>query len=568
MFERFSPQARAAVERAETNARSLGAHIVNPEHVALGLLEVEGSTSIMAPYGLDEGRMRQTLAARSSGMPVSGNVAFSSAVPAILRQAFRLSIQSGSETVDPRHLWGALLGDQGVIEVMEQLNVDVAGARVGLQRLELQASQERMQRAQGGADAAVNAPSAPGAPAQGDAFSFGQQGPSAGQQPGATSQQQPSAAPAAASPLGAPQAPSAPAQQTAATAPASAPLPPQPTQPAQQRPAPQVGPAPAQQAPAQQAPAVPSAQPAAEPSAPAAGAAPLTNPFDSASDEFLPSFDTPSEPLSNGPAAQVSESVPSFAPEPNAEGDASHRVAPIDDPWAQPVSNADAAGQLTDAVGERAQDVGQNYRSAFSGSDLDTSNDPWGLPDDIPTFDPAGSWPGAVADDNPPGSPVQSSAESPSNRGGFTDEPRIAVASPGMSPPAGVPGSGAADGGANGQDYLPQAAPAPESNAAYQPDATTDQRSTNLDAASRGTGHTQVGEAQAALADPDDVDAPTRMREPEASSDVGQPGPVCGFCGAQLDLSYGTFEVDGHAFQGLMCRSCHSLVSAWPAPLD
>lgn len=535
MFERFSPQARAAVERAETNARSLGAHIVNPEHVALGLLEVERGGSIMAPYGLDESRMRQTLGSRSSGMPVSGNVAFSSAVPAILRQAFRLSIQSGSDTVDPRHLWGALLADQGVIDVMEQLNVDVAGARVGLQRLELQASQERMQRAQSvGASQGAHDPYASG----GDSFSSPAGAASGGQlaQPAPLA---PTPAPHSQSPSVQPQAqPAAPQPPPAAS-----------QQPASQRPA---QPQPAQQQPVQQAPAPqqPAQQAPAQQQAPQNPAPAPSNPFDSASDEFLPSFDSPSD-----------VGIPSLggglsfdSPEPQS-----------DDPWAGPPQDfAASIGDVSSTVSARAEQVEQDYRSSFSGSDNDLlSNDPWGLPDEIPTFDPASGWPARGDDESGASAPAASGSSDSSSSEQPAQGQHSSSAGARQSPST---TSSHADG-----DYAP--APANQhGDGAYQPDeADAGHGSGRSDASLASPGSMSPpssAERIGAIADPSDVDVPARMREPDNASDAGQPGPVCGFCGAQLDLSYGTFEVDGHAFQGLMCRSCHSLVSAWPAPLD
>ena len=71
MFERFTTEARTAVVRAQTEARSLGHGWIGTEHLLLAVLADEGSgvTAALHGLGLDSGRVReQVLAAVGAGV--------------------------------------------------------------------------------------------------------------------------------------------------------------------------------------------------------------------------------------------------------------------------------------------------------------------------------------------------------------------------------------------------------------------------------------------------------------------------------------------------------------------
>jgi len=66
MFERFTEDARAAVVRAQAEARSLGHGWIGTEHLLLAVLADEGSgvTTALHGLGLDAGRVREQVMAQ------------------------------------------------------------------------------------------------------------------------------------------------------------------------------------------------------------------------------------------------------------------------------------------------------------------------------------------------------------------------------------------------------------------------------------------------------------------------------------------------------------------------
>ena len=61
MFERFTDQARAAVRRAEREARDLGAAHLGTEHLLLALIREGGGVAVhvLRDLGVEPGRLRQ-----------------------------------------------------------------------------------------------------------------------------------------------------------------------------------------------------------------------------------------------------------------------------------------------------------------------------------------------------------------------------------------------------------------------------------------------------------------------------------------------------------------------------
>jgi ATP-dependent Clp protease ATP-binding subunit ClpA len=128
MFERFTREARAAVEDAETEARDLGSPTIEPEHLLLALTRQAPDTAVaraLSEAGLDHDRVEQALADERErslaavGISI-GDFDLPAARPATkprlaagaksaLEHALRISLERADRRIDGGHVLLALL---------------------------------------------------------------------------------------------------------------------------------------------------------------------------------------------------------------------------------------------------------------------------------------------------------------------------------------------------------------------------------------------------------------------------------------------------------------------------
>lgn len=98
-YTRFTPEARQAIVVAQQEARALRHGHVGTDHLLLGVLDPEGARALrerMAP-GEDE---------------IGGEIPFTPAAKRALEVALRLALAEGAPLIEPRHLLGAIRGDE------------------------------------------------------------------------------------------------------------------------------------------------------------------------------------------------------------------------------------------------------------------------------------------------------------------------------------------------------------------------------------------------------------------------------------------------------------------------
>ena len=128
MEQRYTPDGRQAMVRAQEEARALGHSSVGPEHLLLGLLAVpEGAGArALAQLGLDEARARaevERIAGRGSRVS-HGSVPFTPRTRGVVEAALREAMSLGHEEVGTEHVLLALVGDRA--GVAAQVLEDVA----------------------------------------------------------------------------------------------------------------------------------------------------------------------------------------------------------------------------------------------------------------------------------------------------------------------------------------------------------------------------------------------------------------------------------------------------------
>src|SRR5256885_7794326 len=100
MFERFAAPTRRALVEAEAEARELGHHFIDTQHLVLGMLVPDPDTNaavraMLLSAGIDLDTARQAVAAmdaRRTSAPIIGTVPFSPDAKKVLELSFRESI--------------------------------------------------------------------------------------------------------------------------------------------------------------------------------------------------------------------------------------------------------------------------------------------------------------------------------------------------------------------------------------------------------------------------------------------------------------------------------------------
>jgi ATP-dependent Clp protease ATP-binding subunit ClpC len=132
VFERLSHPARHAIDKAVQEAVVLGASMVGPEHLVLGLLDDPDSFAGRAlrscGLSLENGRrvLREHELSKRSGL-----LSFSPRMNRALDQSLREAIRLGSRYIGPQHLLlGALgVGDGTVAAVLQSVGTDIGIVR-------------------------------------------------------------------------------------------------------------------------------------------------------------------------------------------------------------------------------------------------------------------------------------------------------------------------------------------------------------------------------------------------------------------------------------------------------
>lgn len=140
MLDRYSAEARRAVELAPDEARRLGHSHVGTEHLLLGLL-AEGDNAAAralhaagASLALCREKVTEALASRRpSGENLPGTLEMTDRASRALDRAARLSVRMKSDEVETSHVLLSVLDVEGTAgQVLRGLSVDLGTVRDGL----------------------------------------------------------------------------------------------------------------------------------------------------------------------------------------------------------------------------------------------------------------------------------------------------------------------------------------------------------------------------------------------------------------------------------------------------
>jgi len=136
MYERFSDQARSAVNRAQEQARSLRHNYIGAEHILLGLLADEDCTAARALTSLDvslEAVREQVveIVGRGERPPSARRIPFTPESENVLELALRDALQLGSNSIGTEHiLLGLIRAGRGVaVQILANLAGDTGAIR-------------------------------------------------------------------------------------------------------------------------------------------------------------------------------------------------------------------------------------------------------------------------------------------------------------------------------------------------------------------------------------------------------------------------------------------------------
>lgn len=134
MFERFSPEARAAVSRAADEARGLGHGHIGTEHLLLGLIGATGTTASEALVGAGafllpaREKVIEALSARSprsAAGAAGGDLPYTDRAARALDRSGKLSLRMGREQVRCEHILLSVLDVEGTAgQVLRGLGVE------------------------------------------------------------------------------------------------------------------------------------------------------------------------------------------------------------------------------------------------------------------------------------------------------------------------------------------------------------------------------------------------------------------------------------------------------------
>src|SRR4051794_4569184 len=120
MFERFAAPTRRVLVEAQAEARDLGHHFIDTEHLVLGLLVPDPDTNspvraMLLAAGLDLESVRDAIAARQprrASAPILGTIPFTPRSKKVLELSLREAIHHGGREIQPEHLLLAILRER------------------------------------------------------------------------------------------------------------------------------------------------------------------------------------------------------------------------------------------------------------------------------------------------------------------------------------------------------------------------------------------------------------------------------------------------------------------------
>jgi ATP-dependent Clp protease ATP-binding subunit ClpC len=135
LFTRFTPRARLAVEHAEAAAKARGDDEVRPEHLLLGLLDVEHNLALVVLVALevepDDLRAELLASLPDPGRPRKRHVSFSKTSKKVLELALREALAFGHNYIGCEHLLLAVLREEKSVasKVLRRMGIELRTTR-------------------------------------------------------------------------------------------------------------------------------------------------------------------------------------------------------------------------------------------------------------------------------------------------------------------------------------------------------------------------------------------------------------------------------------------------------
>jgi ATP-dependent Clp protease ATP-binding subunit ClpA len=139
MFERFAAPSRRVLVEAEAEARDLGHHFIDSQHLILGLLVPDRDTNspvraLLLSAGLDLDTVRALVAdaePRRISAPIIGTIPFTPGCKSVLELSFRESLQHSSGEIQPEHLLLGMLRDRRsqACKLLDSVGITADGVR-------------------------------------------------------------------------------------------------------------------------------------------------------------------------------------------------------------------------------------------------------------------------------------------------------------------------------------------------------------------------------------------------------------------------------------------------------
>lgn len=130
MFDRITAEVRTILATADVEARALGASSIGPEHLLLGLIQVDAPIApVLRACGLDPPPMRRFLTTEE---PTTRALPFSWNARQCLDRSLREAVQRGDSYIGAEHVLFACLDDEGgtVAAVLDAVGASPAAVRV------------------------------------------------------------------------------------------------------------------------------------------------------------------------------------------------------------------------------------------------------------------------------------------------------------------------------------------------------------------------------------------------------------------------------------------------------
>jgi ATP-dependent Clp protease ATP-binding subunit ClpC len=137
LLGRFTPRARAALERAGDAARETECREVGTEHVLIGVIDEGQNLAIRVLDALEvepaDLRVELVAAIRKSGAPPAGHVPFSDLAKRALETTTKEALTLGHNYIGCEHLLlGVLATDDGAAKVMQRMGIELRTTRLAV----------------------------------------------------------------------------------------------------------------------------------------------------------------------------------------------------------------------------------------------------------------------------------------------------------------------------------------------------------------------------------------------------------------------------------------------------